>query len=66
MRTNLQKLITLMLILAVSATIFAQRRRPETASFDVIIKGGTVYDGSGPPTETGRCGDKRRPHRSHR
>ena len=49
MRTNLQKLIALMLMLAVSVTVFAQRGGPETASFDIIIKGGIVYDGSGRP-----------------
>src|ERR671911_517487 len=45
MRVNLHKLLSLTLILALSATALAQRRNP--ASFDVIIKGGTVYDGSG-------------------
>src|SRR5215218_8130803 len=58
MRTNLQKLITLMLVMAVPATVFAQRRRPETASFDIIIKGGTVYDGSGRPPRRADVGIK--------
>src|SRR5688572_8903789 len=61
MKINLQKFIALMLILAVSATVFAQRRGPETASFDVIIKGGTVYDGSGRPprrADVGIRGDR--------
>jgi N-acyl-D-amino-acid deacylase len=58
MRTNLQKLITLMLVLAVSTTVFAQRPRPETASFDIIIKGGMVYDGSGGPPRRADVGIK--------
>ena len=58
MRTNLQKLITLTLILAVSVTAFAQRRRPEAASVDIIIKGGTVYDGSGRPPRRADVGIK--------
>src|SRR5687768_4767657 len=61
MKINLQKFIALMLILAVSATVFAQRRGPETASFDIIIKGGTVYDGSGRPprrADVGIRGDR--------
>ncbi len=44
MTTNLQKLFAVILILAISLASFAQR---QTQSFDVIIKGGTVYDGSG-------------------
>jgi N-acyl-D-amino-acid deacylase len=58
MRTNLQKLISLMLVLAVSATVFAQGRTPETARFDIIIKGGMVYDGSGRPPRRADVGIK--------
>src|SRR5687768_16289776 len=61
MRTNLQKVIALMLILSVSAMVLAQRRGPESASFDIIIKGGTVYDGSGRPprrADVGIRGDR--------
>ncbi|HEX6188274.1 MAG TPA: D-aminoacylase, partial [Pyrinomonadaceae bacterium] len=58
MTTNLQKLITLMLVLAVSAPVLAQRRSTETASFDIIIKGGTVYDGSGRPPRRADVGIK--------
>ena len=47
-----------MLILSVSATVFAQRRGPGTASFDIIIKGGTVYDGSGRPPRRADIGIK--------
>ncbi|MFZ0064282.1 MAG: D-aminoacylase [Pyrinomonadaceae bacterium] len=59
MRANLHKLLSLTLILALSATAHAQRRNP--ASFDVIIKGGTVYDGSGRPprrADVGLRGDR--------
>ncbi len=59
MRTHLHKLISLTLILALSATALAQGRHP--ASFDVIIKGGTVYDGSGRPprrADVGLRGDR--------
>jgi len=59
MRANLHKLLSLTLILALSATALAQGRNP--ASFDVIIKGGTVYDGTGRPprqADVGIRGDR--------
>src|SRR5688572_29877670 len=59
MTANLHKLLSLTLILALSATALAQRRNP--ASFDVIIKDGTVYDGSGRPprrADVGLKGDR--------
>ena len=45
---NLRKLLALALIATVSITVLAQRR-PESQAFDIIIKGGTVYDGTGRP-----------------
>jgi N-acyl-D-amino-acid deacylase len=56
MRANIHKLLSLTLILAVSATALAQGRNP--ASFDVLIKGGTVYDGSGRPPRQADVGIK--------
>lgn len=44
MKTKLQKLFAAILILAISLAACAQT---QTQSFDVIIKGGTVYDGTG-------------------
>lgn len=44
MKTKLQKLFAAILILAISLAASAQT---QTQSFDVIIKGGTVYDGTG-------------------
>jgi N-acyl-D-amino-acid deacylase len=44
MKTKLQKLFASILILALSLTASAQR---QAQTFDVIIKGGTVYDGTG-------------------
>src|SRR5678816_2152100 len=56
MRANFHKLLSLTLILALSATALAQARNP--ASFDVLIKGGTVYDGSGRPPRQADVGIK--------
>jgi N-acyl-D-amino-acid deacylase len=49
MRANLQKLLAVILLLATSlaASAQTQTRQRQTQSFDVIIRGGTVYDGSG-------------------
>src|SRR5437870_11101018 len=50
MRINFRNLLTLKLILALSVMAVAQRqpRNPsQPQSFDIIIKGGTVYDGTG-------------------
>jgi N-acyl-D-amino-acid deacylase len=52
MRINLRKLLTLTLVLALLVIAAAQGpRRTESQSrpFDVIIRGGTVYDGTGRP-----------------
>jgi N-acyl-D-amino-acid deacylase len=48
MRNHLHKFLTLTLILALSLTAIAQgQSRSTPQSFDIIIKGGTVYDGTG-------------------
>ena len=44
MRTHLQKLLAVTLLFAISLAAPAQGK---TQSFDVIIRGGTVYDGTG-------------------
>jgi N-acyl-D-amino-acid deacylase len=52
MRINLQKLLTLTLVFALLGTTAAQgSRRTESQArrFDAIIRGGTVYDGTGRP-----------------
>ena len=46
MKNTVHKLVTITLILFLSVTTFSQRRS-SAKSFDVIIKNGTVYDGSG-------------------
>jgi N-acyl-D-amino-acid deacylase len=64
MTINLQKTLTLTLIIALTITAFAQsssRSSIQTQSFDVIIKGGTVYDGTGRPAiraDVGIRGDR--------
>ena len=50
MRTNLQRTLTLTLIFALSITAIAQRQprtKSDPQSFDIIIRGGIVYDGTG-------------------
>ena len=44
---NLQKLLALLVAILLPLTGLAQARRPASRSFDVIIQGGTVYDGTG-------------------
>src|SRR5262245_5803252 len=43
----MNKFLSLTLILALTIVSFAQGRQAAAQSFDVIIKNGTVYDGSG-------------------
>src|SRR5689334_5657459 len=48
MRAKLQKLLAATLVVAISLAASAQKQRTvSTQSFDIIIKGGTVYDGTG-------------------
>lgn len=49
MRVKVRNFLTLVLMLALSVTTTAQARRTsrQPSSFDIIIKGGTVYDGTG-------------------
>ena len=63
MRLHFRNRLTLTLILALSITAIArgQQRAKQPASFDIIIKGGTVYDGTGRPpvkTDVGIKGDR--------
>ncbi|HXI62721.1 MAG TPA: D-aminoacylase [Pyrinomonadaceae bacterium] len=64
MRLNLRQLLTSTLIFALSVVSLAQaqpRAKPQPQSFDVIIKGGTVYDGTGHPpvrADVGLKGDR--------
>jgi N-acyl-D-amino-acid deacylase len=48
MKINPRRLLTSILLTALSLTVIAQGQpRSSSQSFDIIIKGGTVYDGSG-------------------
>src|ERR1044072_5357417 len=64
MRAKLQKLLAVILVLAVSLAASGQRQSRSTSSvqsFDIIIKGGTVYDGTGRrgvKTDVGIKGDR--------
>src|ERR1043165_8925472 len=46
MKTTMHKILALTLILPLTVAAFAQRSQPQ---FDVIIRNGMVYDGSGRP-----------------
>src|SRR5580765_2795348 len=62
MRTNFQKALTALLMLVLSFVTPAQgQRETSSQSFDIIIKGGTVYDGTGGPplkADVGIKGDR--------
>ncbi|HEX3082953.1 MAG TPA: D-aminoacylase [Pyrinomonadaceae bacterium] len=62
MRTNFQKALTALLMLVLSFVTLAQGQRGTSSqSFDIIIKGGTVYDGTGGPplkADVGIKGDR--------
>jgi N-acyl-D-amino-acid deacylase len=64
MKTNLQRLLSVTLIFALSLVAFAQRQTRSAStlkSVDIIIRGGTVYDGTGRPpvkADVGITGDR--------
>jgi hypothetical protein len=49
MKNNMHKLLALTLILALTVMAHGQRRSASVSQqqFDVVIKGGTVYNGTG-------------------
>src|SRR5215813_7020207 len=58
---ELRKALALCAALLLSATSFGQKQTPPSAEFDVIIKGGTIYDGTGKPgirADVGISGDR--------
>src|SRR5678816_3878594 len=60
MRANLPKLLAVILVLAISLAASGQRQS-SVQSFDIIIKAGTVYDGTGRrgvKTDVGIKGDR--------
>ena len=60
MRTRLQKLLTMMVIFAslIATTQGRPRTKSQPQSFDIIIKGGIVYDGTGGPPRRADVGIK--------
>lgn len=64
MRIDFRNLLSLTFLLALSVIAFAQgqpRQRSQPQSFDIIIRGGTVYDGAGRPpvkADVGMKGDR--------
>ena len=61
MKNTLQKIQSLAVLFALTITTFAQARSGSTQQFDVIIRGGAVYDGSGRPpvkADVGIKGDR--------
>jgi N-acyl-D-amino-acid deacylase len=60
-KMKLKSFLSLVLTLAMSFMAIAQRTTSQALSFDVIIKNGTVYDGTGGPplkTDVGIKGDR--------
>lgn len=58
---ELKRILTLVLILSFPAAAIAQVRKPAAKAFDVIIRGGTIYDGTGGPpkrVDVGIKGDR--------
>src|SRR5215813_6722026 len=58
---ELRKALALCAALLLSATSFGQKQTPPSAEFDVVIKGGSVYDGTGAPAvraDVGIRGDR--------